>query len=226
MKFGTDGLAAVEQDGKWGFIKENGEIVIPFQFDGVSGTFSNGTAVVYEGEFIGNYAYALIDIHGNFISNGYEYESVVPLSETNNKKLIEVCKNGKWGFIDVENGGIILPIEYEHIDEFYKNQEGEMSAVRYLEATDTEGYFDLEKPELLDENGNVVFSYENYIDLLWYRSKYTEEDIVFYGFLEPYGDNGWAVCGDGDIALWFDEEGKIQLDLEGYTEAGKFICVK
>lgn len=226
MEFGTDNLAAVEQDGKWGFINESGEIVIPFQYDGVSGTFSYGTAVVYEGEFIGNYTYALIDIQGNFISNGYEYESIVPLNETQNKKLIEVCKNGRWGFIDVESGEEILPIEYQHIDDFYKNQEGDMSAVGYLEATDAEGYTNLGKPELIDENGAVVFPYEDYIDLLWHRSKYTEEDIAFYGFLEPYGDNGWAVCGDGDIALWFNEEGKIQLDLEGYTEAGKFIRVK
>ena len=40
-----DGLAAVEKDGKWGFIDEAGEVVIPFRYD-VAFSFCEGKAVV------------------------------------------------------------------------------------------------------------------------------------------------------------------------------------
>lgn len=41
----SDGLAAVKKDGKWGYINEDGETVIPFEYD-VVGSFSEGLALV------------------------------------------------------------------------------------------------------------------------------------------------------------------------------------
>ena len=41
----NEGLAAVKKDGKWGYINESGEVVIPFQYD-VAGQFSEGHAIV------------------------------------------------------------------------------------------------------------------------------------------------------------------------------------
>lgn len=47
--FTKDGYAAVEKNGKWGFVNSEGEIVIDFQYDDAS-SFSNGYAAVKKGD--------------------------------------------------------------------------------------------------------------------------------------------------------------------------------
>lgn len=41
----SDGLAPAKQNGKWGYINTDNEVVIPFQYD-VAGIFNEGYAVV------------------------------------------------------------------------------------------------------------------------------------------------------------------------------------
>ncbi len=41
----SEGLAAVKKDGKWGYINEQGKVVVPFQYD-VAYIFNEGYAVV------------------------------------------------------------------------------------------------------------------------------------------------------------------------------------
>lgn len=50
----SEGLAAVKQGGKWGFIDETGKVVIPFQYDYV-GRFSEGRALVLTSQIVKNY---------------------------------------------------------------------------------------------------------------------------------------------------------------------------
>ena len=50
-EFFNEGLAAVEKNGKWGYIDETGAVVIPFRFD-TAGNFSEGLALV--GEYVEN----------------------------------------------------------------------------------------------------------------------------------------------------------------------------
>ena len=72
----SDGLAAVQKNGKWGYINTDGETVIPFEYD-VAYSFSEGYAVVgtlcdesddyYGGDYL-CYEIGFIDKENNFIS--------------------------------------------------------------------------------------------------------------------------------------------------------------
>lgn len=42
----TDGLAAVQKQGKWGYIDQNGKVVIPFTYEEEADNFSEGLALV------------------------------------------------------------------------------------------------------------------------------------------------------------------------------------
>jgi len=64
----SDGLAAVEVDGKWGYINTSGEVVIEPQFSSAQ-PFVNGTAIVENGLGVG-----VINTQGEFIMPAaYEY---------------------------------------------------------------------------------------------------------------------------------------------------------
>ena len=65
-----EGLAPVCIGDKWGFVDNNGELVVKPKFKSVSG-FNNGTATCYlEHESYGNYE--IIDRKGTIIEKGYE----------------------------------------------------------------------------------------------------------------------------------------------------------
>lgn len=75
-----EGLAAVKQNGKWGYIDETGKTVIPFQYD-LALQFSEGKAVVADliTESEGEYAYEMyqlgfVDRSGSYTPLRYYYD--------------------------------------------------------------------------------------------------------------------------------------------------------
>lgn len=95
-----------EFSGKYGFIDENGKVVIPFEYEYVRG-FNEGLACVKK-----NGKYGFID-KSNKTVVPLEYEVVLEFEEG----LAQVEKNGKWGFIDMRNRAVV-PLEYEDVSEF------------------------------------------------------------------------------------------------------------
>ncbi|MBE9577584.1 WG repeat-containing protein [Moraxella sp. K1664] len=85
----SEGLASVEQNGKWGFIDNTGKVVIPVQYDYV-GYFSEGLATVKQ-----NGKFGFIDKTGKVVipvqyDNAWVFE---------NGKA-EVSLNGEFFYID------------------------------------------------------------------------------------------------------------------------------
>ena len=102
----SEGLAAVEKDGKWGFINKNDEVIVPFRYDSAE-RFSEGLAAV---EKDGKWGF--VDTEGNLkIPCNYDY--VGDFSEG----LAAVEKNGKCGFIN-KNGEVAVPIRYGDVSPF------------------------------------------------------------------------------------------------------------
>ncbi len=131
----SQGLAAVEIAGKWGFIDTTGKLVISNQFDAVS-SFQNGAAMVKSGEkyYQVNRTGGLVDVkhyegagnpaNGSFIvkmdgkwglidSKGrttiaFKYVNIVPLAEG----MTWAVKEKKWGLVN-SSGQELTPFIYD-----------------------------------------------------------------------------------------------------------------
>lgn len=103
----SGGLAAVQLNGKWGFIDKKNKVVIPFKYDG-AGKFSEGLAAVSI-----NRKYGFIDRAGALVIP-YQYDYVM---WTFKEGLVPVELNGRYGYIDI-NGKTVIPFKYGSADEF------------------------------------------------------------------------------------------------------------
>ena len=115
----SEGLAMVEMGGKWGFINEQEELVIPCGYHEV-GDFFEGFAKVKVNvrnkadDFFGEYDFWwFIDKSGNQISS--LYQEVESFSEG----FAAVCRDGMWGFIN-EKDEPVIPFEYDKADFFFE----------------------------------------------------------------------------------------------------------
>lgn len=111
----SEGLAAVEKDGKIGFINSDNEVVIPFQFDysdmyrmaECSYLFHNGYCVMTNAE--GDLG--LIDRMGNWVVEP-QYDQIWKPHESGYRVIL---KGGKYGVIDSQCS-LVYPTEYLTID--------------------------------------------------------------------------------------------------------------
>lgn len=90
-----------DNNGKWGFKDENGHIVIPAKYDGITG-FSEGLSCVKSKE-----KWRFIDKNDRVVLPG-EYDEAHSFSEG----LAAVKVNGKYGFID-KTGSLVIPAKYD-----------------------------------------------------------------------------------------------------------------
>lgn len=139
-----EGLYAVSNNGKFGYINSVGEIVIDLLYEHV-GWFCNGLAPVCKGykfgyintngdiviplqyeyaeEFEGNLANVQLDGLYGCINNMGEVVIAIELDEVISiraNKYVIVCDEGLWGCYSV-SGKLLLPIEYDFIEDEGKN---------------------------------------------------------------------------------------------------------
>lgn len=112
-----DGYATVESaDKKNGVINQTGKVIIPLVYDFILSKFSNGLIGV---GLKNNDGFTLkcgyLDINGKIVIP-FDYSS----SNTFASGLGIVCKNDKYGCIDVKNK-VIIDFKYEYIDGFYND---------------------------------------------------------------------------------------------------------
>ena len=102
----SDGLSKARNGDKWGYINENGKVVIPFRFD-IANTFSNGYAKVMIDDKMG-----IIDTLGKYIIEPeFDY-----ISSMDNGRYI-LRKKDAYGLVD-EKGKMILPLNFDYISPF------------------------------------------------------------------------------------------------------------
>ena len=100
----SEGLKAVEQDGMWGFVNLDGELVIPYKYHYVR-SFHNGLAMV---KLSGKWGY--IDWLGNELIP-IEFDEVTSFRDSH----AFVKKDGRVGLLDVAGN---VSYDYERIKEF------------------------------------------------------------------------------------------------------------
>lgn len=138
----SEDLAAVRQNGKWGFINKAGKIIVPADYDDVT-AFGEGLAGIKQGNkwgiidatgklviaprydkitpFTAGHAFAkltegswgIIDRNGVPASQPLHYQVISPLSDG----LAAFMHNNVWGFIDV-TGREVVPASYLRVSSF------------------------------------------------------------------------------------------------------------
>ncbi len=130
----SEGLAAIKQNGKYGYINKQGQLVIQLQFDNAN-SFSEGLAFIYQ-----NGQFGFINQQGQWIiqpqftnANSFSEGLAKAEAQNNNKYgfinkngewiiqpkfpivgkfsdgLAAVCQNGRWGFINKNGEWVIQP---------------------------------------------------------------------------------------------------------------------
>jgi hypothetical protein len=94
----SQNLFPVEENGKWGYINNKGDIIIKPQFD-LAGAFSDGMALIILDEKVG-----YIDETGK-MAVAPQFETASPFSEG----LAAVMVDNKWGFINKKGRFLVEP---------------------------------------------------------------------------------------------------------------------
>ena len=106
----SEGLAAVELYGKWGFIDKRGKEVIPLKYDSAY-SFSDGLTAI---ELNGKWGY--LDKNGKEVIS-LEYDSAGSFRD--GLAAVKLC--GNYGFVD-KNGKIVIPLKYDYVYYFSNGQ--------------------------------------------------------------------------------------------------------
>ncbi len=101
-------LKYLQKNGKWGYVEEEGHMVIPALYEDAYPTFINGYASVKK-----NGAWGLIDTLNQTIVP-FRYDKIGHLEEGR----IAFLKDGKWGFLDAA-GIEVIPAQFEQVRFFY-----------------------------------------------------------------------------------------------------------
>jgi len=188
-----NGLASIKSTGKYGFINENLEIIIPTKFDMVS-DFHNNMAIV---QF--NSKNGVINMLGDFIIDPI-YESIEILTD----EFFRIKKGGKWGIID-SKGNIIIQPTYDFINTFLNNS--------YIVEQN-------KKQGVIDKNGKWIISpkfdyvYSNDGIHIWM------EEGDNYAYIAP---NGKMINSSKYAYLGELKNGYIRFSTDGYTMGDSII---
>jgi hypothetical protein len=138
------GLMGVSKDGKWGFVNTKGEVVIPLEYDSVE-QFSHNIVAVQKNEkwgFVDTKGKVVIPIEYDSVSSWYvsdifsvniggkwgfidiNSDVKVPAIYDSTRHAgneFAVVRSGDWqtgkhGVVCIENGRVIIPLEYDRIE--------------------------------------------------------------------------------------------------------------
>ena len=166
----SDGLAAVMKDGKIGFINDQNDVVIPFQFNYTDKcrmcdfgyVFHNGYCAMTDAD--GNLG--LIDKNGNWVVEP-EYDEIWAPHKSGYRVIV---KDSKHGVLD-SSGTIVYPAEYGYIsiisDGFVLTKSGKQWQVDFEGNTVQPFMFDntyyLNYPTGYNECGEIKYAFADFV---------------------------------------------------------------
>ncbi|MDR3261107.1 MAG: WG repeat-containing protein [Tannerella sp.] len=108
----SEGIAAVKQNGKWGYVAANGDEILSPAYE-MAFSFSDGTGVLTGS---GNQLKAIVTKTGNLITVDEELTVDSRFAAFSNGLLL-VSKENKWGYLD-KSGKIKIECRYKHAHPF------------------------------------------------------------------------------------------------------------
>ena len=190
-------LLPVKKDGKWGYINESGEVIIPAAFD-YALDFRDGFAVARIEDL-----YGVINSNGQFVIEP-GYEAIRPLFPG----YFAVQKDLRWG-LRSEQPGEILKMEWDKVDHISHDivllKKG---SKQKLFKVSTRRMIDLETDQLELKEGRYLIAYKGKKqgilspDLRWlYRIEYDEIRFFPNQYLILYKDGKLAVGSPAGVLL-------------------------
>lgn len=220
----SDGLAAVMQNGKIGFINTRNEVAIPFHFDytdrcrmsDFSYVFHNGYCAMTNADGI----LGLIDKSGRWVVEPTYDEIWAPCS--NGYRV--VVKDGMYGVLDVKCD-IVHPTEYDRIDilpdGFVLNKEGRKWKVDFngniVQPFMFDGTYYLNYPIGYDDCDDLEYAFADYLkyevlDNYGIMNRITGEPITLaiYSDINMLSKDLFEVC-ESDSSDWYllDASGRV-----------------
>lgn len=156
-------LFPVQKDGKTGFINEQGQVVIDFEFEGAA-TFSEGLARVFVGEKVG-----FIDPEANMVIPPI-YDSALEFSEG----LAVVTQGEQQGYINAK-GEIVIAPQYYKADAFQNGLARVMKTI-------------LSEYEFISSEGEVVLTGKDFMVSHFREGLINCKDQRGWGFINRAGD--------------------------------------
>lgn len=176
-------LAAVQKDGKWGFIDREGKLIIDCQYDNVCGGFSNGLAAV-EKEGIWRY----INTDGEWV-----FDMLFENAHAFSGGLAAVMQNGVWGFINLD-GKTVIEGQFAEAGDF---REGLAAVCKEIDGVRQWGY--------IDQDGKVCIHFQPYDivegKIFMMRNFHNGYAIITDTFYCLIDKNGQCVLGKEDCFL-------------------------
>lgn len=109
-----DGLAAVEvESGKWGYIDANNRFIVPPVYDDAYYFYADGWGTVKKDNKQG-----FVNHNNHLVLLDYDVVSAP------SEGLVEVAKNGKYGFFDLSKEREVIPLKYEAAKYFHDGLAG------------------------------------------------------------------------------------------------------
>ncbi len=163
----SEGLAVVEKNGKFGYINQEGQLVIPIKYLDAD-DFVDGSAYV---ETITDYRY--IDTAGNEVESAYDYDTV---EESENYYVISTGYYGDEGVADRSSGRIILEPKYYSVSDMGDG------LFEIMDENYNYGFFNAEAGKLVEPQ----YSYIEYMAQT--GDIYVENDAYLSGVIDPEGN--------------------------------------
>lgn len=210
----SDGLIAVKKEGKWGYINENGEEIIPCEYDDSWNYFTGK----YNFNDYGNdldftdFAYGasdgyvnlkhgdtwlLVDTKGNTVIPEYTFEKILPVYEDK----CFVLKDGKWGVIQLTDYDSSSKQEVDKVNKKdFQSYVGNKNVLYFIkEDFDNDG-----KKEAFGISGDSTLEEDFPTVQIYFIShdgniKFIEET---YGFIQEHNKNLFLKAGNKKFVVW------------------------
>lgn len=189
----SEGLAAIKQNGLWGYVNLMGEIVIPCQYT-FAMSFSEGMAVVTL-----NSREGFIDKKGNL---------VVPFNHffaNDFREGLAVVSNDEgeeYGYID-KTGKQEIPYQYSYADDFY---EGLAAVSKFIDDEELTGF--------INQQGDVVIDFK-YLNADCFQDGYAFAEVSGYSIvINQSGEEAFKLPNTeefklrccGEVILWAEND--------------------
>lgn len=228
---GEQYLAAVQnEDGKWGYINEEGEEIIPCEYDFVSPYWIDGVAIV--GQKDGKYSSGMAEYEWGSINE--KGEVVIPLKYRNTSicsfngmlsfaEDVGTDKDGEpilnWGFLDTA-GNVIIDFQYqfEYYPYYQENERGWIVVSRSTDKLDNEGKV-IYNYGVIDSQGNEIIPIsDQYIDIF---QEIGDSGMIAVGRNKKGEMKYGYLNGDNEIVLPFEYENAGNFTDNGLARAEK-----